>query len=514
MWSVVLASACLVAAALAGPALATPGSRVLHVGTWQGKTGQYRSIQQAVDAARSGDWILVGPGDYRSGSPAASGVLITTPGIHVRGMDRNSVIVDGTRPGPTGPCSARPEAQDLGPGGAGRNGVEVLKASAVTVENMTICNFLAGSSSHNGNQLWFNGGDGSGRIGLGAYRADYVTASSTFFGGAADPMARYGIFVSNSGGPGLVSHTSANNMGDSAYYIGACPDCHAVLDDAHGSHSALGYSGTNSGGSLVIQRSEFSDNVSGIVPNSLNNDDAPPPQDGSCAHGGIGPTGTRSCTIIRDNLVHDNNDANVPRAGTAALAPIGTGIEISGGRNATVVHNRVTGNGAWGVLVHDFPDTETPPATSRCQGGVSVPGALCYFAAGGNEVTGNAFGGNGFFANPGNGDLGLITVPIGQGNCFHGNTDASGNLTSDPPLIQLLDGVCGGASVPGGAVALQTVCASGLLASLVPGLGCPQTLVTNYPTVTAVTMAPVPTAAGLVDPCADVPANPWCPPAA
>src|SRR5436305_693692 len=78
------------------------GPRVLRVGRWHGKTGTFSSIQAAVDAAGPGDWILFGPGDYHEqadrqanhapqngDTPAA--VIITTPGIHLRGMDRNRV---------------------------------------------------------------------------------------------------------------------------------------------------------------------------------------------------------------------------------------------------------------------------------------------------------------------------------------------------------------------------------------------------------------------------------------
>jgi hypothetical protein len=507
-----LLAAFVVAAGLAAavPALAVTGPRALLVGTWAGHPGQYATIQSAVDAARTGDWILVGPGDYRSDPSSTAGVLITTPGIHLRGMDRNGVVVDGTM----GNCSPSAAAQTHGPGGAGRNGVEILQASGVTVDNLTVCNFLDGAGGHNGNQVWFNGGDGSGRIGLGAYQASYVTATSTFYAGATAPMALYGLFASNSDGPGLIQHTAANNMGDSAYYVGACADCHAVIDDAHGSHSDLGYSGTNSGGHLIIQRSEFDDNLAGIVPNSLNNDDAPPPQNGACPGRQTGPLATHSCTVIRQNFVHDNNNPNVPRAGVAALAPVGTGIEISGGRNDTVVDNRIVGNGSWGVLVHDYPDTETPPAPSHCQGGFNLLGVACYFAATGNVVDGNVLSHNGFFANPGNADLALINLLSGPGDCFHGNTDTKGLVTSDPPAIQLLDGTCAGPSVSGPLAAVQLVCASGVLATIVPGVDCSNTPLSRYPQVTRVTMAPGPAAAGMPDPCAGVPTNAWCRPAA
>ena len=117
----------------------------------------------------------------------------------------------------------------------------------------------------------------------------------------------------------------ASNMSDSGYYVGACPDCNATLDDAHAQYSALGYSGTNSGGHLIVQNSEFDHNKTGFSTNSQNNDDAPSPQDGVCPNGAIGPTGTRSCWIFEHNFVHDNNNANVPGHGSADLGPPGTG---------------------------------------------------------------------------------------------------------------------------------------------------------------------------------------------
>src|ERR1700691_1659792 len=37
---------------------------VLLVGTYHGKSGAFKTIQAAVNAAKPGDWILVAPGDY------------------------------------------------------------------------------------------------------------------------------------------------------------------------------------------------------------------------------------------------------------------------------------------------------------------------------------------------------------------------------------------------------------------------------------------------------------------
>src|SRR5438105_6007512 len=125
-------------------AAATGASNVLLVGTYHGVAGGYKSIQAAVDAAKPGDWILVGPGDYHERQDYTvpswpSGGWISKPGTHLRGMDRNAVIVDGTKPTATTRCSGNAADQDLGPAGQGRNGIEGwgpgFTANNVPIEN-------------------------------------------------------------------------------------------------------------------------------------------------------------------------------------------------------------------------------------------------------------------------------------------------------------------------------------------------------------------------------------------
>src|SRR5205085_2660337 len=99
-------------------------ARVLRVGKWKGKKGQYKRIQAAIDAAKPGDWILVGPGDYHERadhrkkhgpqpSDAPAGLIIGKPRIHLRGMNRRKVVVDGTKPG-SPRCSSKQKNQDFG----------------------------------------------------------------------------------------------------------------------------------------------------------------------------------------------------------------------------------------------------------------------------------------------------------------------------------------------------------------------------------------------------------------
>ncbi|WP_037607863.1 PemB family protein [Streptacidiphilus rugosus] len=159
---------------------------------------EYRTVQAAVDAARRGDWVLIWPGVYHEKATADAGVLITTPGVHLRGLDRNRVVIDGSDGTAAHPCPSAPALQDT----AGRSGIVVSKADDVSVENLTVCNYLSGGEGEGGNEIWWNGGDGSGAIGLHGYHGAYLTATSGY--GSADasaPMAQYGIFASNATGP-------------------------------------------------------------------------------------------------------------------------------------------------------------------------------------------------------------------------------------------------------------------------------------------------------------------------
>ncbi len=496
---------------------AVPGARVLQVGTHHHRKGAFATIQAAVNAARPGDWVLIGEGNYREHGSPKDGVLITRPGVHLRGMSRNDVVIDGTRAG-FAPCSADPAAQDFGPGGDGRNGIEVLKVDGVSIENLTACNFLGGASGSNGNQIFWNGGDGGGQIGMGSYHGAFLTASSTWYDSAIPNAGQYGIFVSNARGPGVIEHSYASNMADSSFYVGACADCNAVLHGVHAQNSALGYSGANAGGHLVIEDSEWDLNRVGILPSSLANDDPPSPQDGACPD-----RPDRSCTLIQRNHVHHNNNPNTPTFGLPGSAPIGTGIDLSGGSNNTVRGNLVTNNGAWGILVNDFPDSSLPTVPAWCQGGkpffnppppfdlIFGPVVPCYFNAYGNQIVGNVFAGNGSFGNPTNADLGNAALGVPDGNCFLGNVGSkSGQPTSAPANLQKksVAGTCDTAWNPNPAelapLFMDVICAAFGPASgaCLPGPG--------YPQPTQVRLLPIPREPGMRDPCEDVPPNSWC----
>jgi hypothetical protein len=521
----VIASACSASTGSGGASSTGVAGHALLVGTFRGKQGQYTSVQAAVNAARPGDWVLIAPGDYHeqydhtvaAGDRTLSAVYITTPNLHLRGMDRNAVVIDGTRPSAPR-CSASLGDQDFGPlnrGGkaVGRNGIEVWKADGVSIENLTACNFLRDATpmgtGDGGNEIWWDGGDGSGMVGMGPYGGSYLSATSTFAGDHGD--GSYGIFVSNSRGPGLIAHSYASNMSDASYYIGACPDCDATIDDAHAQYSALGYSGTNSGGHLIIKNSEWDQNKTGFSTNSQNNDDAPSPQDGTCPSGGTGPMGTHSCWIFENNYVHDNNNPNVPGHGSAQLGPPGTGLVIAGGRGDTVTNNRFENNGSWAVLTVPFPDTDTPPPVAHCVGGdpngipsLGIKG--CYYGDWGNEIANNTFKNNGSFGNATNGDIGDIADAHNPGNCYHANSNPGG-VTTSPANLQQIDGTCGspnsGAELTSDLTA-QVVCATEAFGPCPPKPGM------SYPRLAKLVLPALTPQPTMPDPCANVPSNDWC----
>jgi hypothetical protein len=519
------------AVVLALPAQAL-ARNVLLVGSYNGKPGSYESIQAAIDAAKPGDWVLIGPGDYKAASSrtpqgaqgddkAGAAVLITTRNIHVRGMNRNAVMIDGTKPG-SPECSGAEADQTFGaPEGSrylGNNGVVVYKASGVHLQNFSTCNFLG--SNHGGDSVWFDGGGASGKQAIGSWFGSYLSSTSTYWGGREKPSDEYGIYASNTTGAGSFVRTYANNMSDSGYYIGACPDCNATITEAHSENNDLGYSGSNSGGHLIIKNSEFNNNEEGVATQSQNNDDAPSPQDGICPNGTsnakppAGAQRTNVCWVMIKNKVIDNNNGATP---TSPGAPglVGTGMTIAGGRHDLVVGNTFANNNAWGIVLLPFPATEEPPPqvpeSDHCKGGVGSGSGetyVCYYDDFANEIEGNKFAHNGSYGNPTNGDIGEVSNAETDGNCWHGNVEqGSGSLSSYPLEIQTTHGTCGQANSGEPVTSVlgaQATCDSQLVAP------CPPVPGEEYPRSSSVKLMALPEQRSMANPCVGVPSNPWC----
>ena len=106
-------------------------------------------------------------------------------------MDRNGVIIDGTKAG-SAPCSSAADAQDFGPLDPSAQSPRAKRrrgdgANGVYFENFTVCNFLVGYSADSGNEIWWNGGDDGGAdrpVPRG--EGSYLSATSSYFGGNDD----------------------------------------------------------------------------------------------------------------------------------------------------------------------------------------------------------------------------------------------------------------------------------------------------------------------------------------
>ncbi len=326
-----------VAAAIApgGVAGDAAGCRALVVTKAAVSYAHYATIQSAVDAARPCDWILIAPASYRES------VTITTPRLHLRGLDRNRVIVDGRHR-------------------SGVNGIEVDKADGVWIENLTVRNFDK-AGDEGGNEIWWNGGDESGQVGLNGWYGNYLTAYDTGLQGS------YGLFVSNAV-DGEWNHVYASGFGDSGLYVGACPDCYATVTHAVAERNQLGFSGTNAGGHLIVQDSIFRDNAVGVGPNSLPND-APPPQLGTCDSAQntsptplLTTTQLKRCTIFRRNTIVNNNNLTVPANPFTIQEGWGVGLFAFGTYGDLFLGNTISGNRNFGILAVENPVPFPPTA--------------------------------------------------------------------------------------------------------------------------------------------------------
>jgi hypothetical protein len=325
-----LALAVLGAAAILAPvpsgARAVEG-RTLHV------PRDYPTLEAAITQSSTGDTIVLAPGTY----PGDVEVPEEKSGITIRGEDRNTVVFDGedTR----------------------RNAIEV-EADNVTLENMSAHNFQE-------NGFYWDGVEG--------YAGRYLTVWN---------VGLYAIYAIESR-DGVIEHSYASGAGDAAFYIGECNPCDVVVRDVTGVLSAVGYSGTNAGGNLVLEDSRFENNSIGILPNSFEVGLEPPPQ--------------RDATFRR-NVVTGSGSVPTPRA-TPLGGFYGVGIGVAGGVGNVIEGNRVEGSSRYGIAVFTAIDLSSDWIPS------------------GNRITGNEVSGSGLA------DLALAGA-TGEGNCFEDNTAA------------------------------------------------------------------------------------------
>ena len=247
---------------------------------------EFASIQEAVDAAVAGDLVLIAPGVYNEA------VNVVTDEIVIRGLEREGVVLDG--------------------GFELDNGIRVLGAKGVAVENLTTQNYTD-------NGVFFTNADG--------YRASYVTAYR---------IGDYGIYAFDSVN-GQIEHSYGAGSPDAGLYIGQCYPCNAVVDDFLSEHNGLGYSGTNAGGNLTIVNSTFRNNRAGVVPNSGSYELCYPQRQ----------------NLIVGNIIHSNNQPDTPAIDVALLA-MGNGVVVAGGIGNTIERNLIYDHDKTGIALTPF----------------------------------------------------------------------------------------------------------------------------------------------------------------
>jgi hypothetical protein len=216
-----------------------------------------------------------------------------------------------------------------------------------------------------------------------------------------------------------------------------------VIDNVISEYNGLGYSGTNSGGNLLIVNSTFRKNRAGVVPNSGSYE--------LCYPG-------RETTVV-GNLVHDNNETDNPAIDVALLAQ-GNGILVAGGVRNTIERNLVWNHDRTGIGLVPFPeedasdlapeqsewdtpcsethDVEVPPISDEDCVAVDglLEGCVVIWNPWDNRIVDNVVEGSGVA------DLAVGTVDLLETgettdtlrNCFSGNTFTS----SQPAAIETL----------------------------------------------------------------------------
>ncbi|MFF2012317.1 nitrous oxide reductase family maturation protein NosD [Streptomyces sp. NPDC058195] len=352
----------------------------------------FSSVQQAVDTAREGETVLIGPGVYRES------VRVTKPRVVVRGTDRNKVVFDG--------------------GLRRANGITVTGAGSV-VENLTVHSYLANGVLFTGvtdERLQQRGAGGSAYDPLDTtrfppvrgFRATRVTAYNN---------GLYGIYAFDAR-DGVIEDSYASGHADSGIYVGQCKPCATVVRGNTVERNAVGIEMTNASDSLSVLGNRVVRNRVGVTVNS-NDLEALAPQHGA---------------LIAGNVVADNNADDTPEQADGGF---GIGIGIGGGTANRVQRNLVRGNRAAGVVVTDPPGH--PASGNRVEGNRTTGNGIDLVLA--SADPGNCFTGNrpatqspkGLEGRAGCGGGGRGTLPTGRTVTVQAPPGIPFNQVSAPP---------------------------------------------------------------------------------
>jgi Right handed beta helix region len=318
--------------------------------------GCYSRIQDAINAAKAGDTVKVPHGTWKEG-------------VKIAGPKKRYIKLIGDV---NHPEKVILEGKSL-KGAAKANGVLINGANEVTVRGFQAQNY-------NGNGFFVTNAKG--------YHLNDLVAKY---------VGVYGVYAFNSIGGEMRRDLAAWNN-DSGFYIGQTPKqtkpIRSIVSDVVSYGNVLGFSGTNMR-YVTITKSKWFNNGVGIVPNALDSEKFPPPED----------------NVITDNDIFWNNfdyykgapfKLRPPATGDVPY-PTGVGVLIFGGRRNVISNNRIYGNWLLGAgMIEQF----------------LLKDALGDGTLIGNQIKNNQFGLNGTDLN--GRDIGYDGN--GNDNCVAGNS--------------------------------------------------------------------------------------------
>ncbi|MEO8528561.1 MAG: right-handed parallel beta-helix repeat-containing protein [Pseudolysinimonas sp.] len=288
------------------------------------------TLADALEAVAPGGMILLSPGVYREQ------LVVNKTDVTVRGLDRNTTIIDGDGVRPYGVVGI---------------------ADGVRIENLTVRNttfygvLVTGLHDENGPSA--NNGEDYEKVDpaqsppLQRFAIDSVTAYNN---------GLYGIYAFDAQ-HGTITNSYASGSADSGFYVGQCPDCDIVVSGNVAERNAVGFENANASTSLTIVGNRFSNNRVGMTLIS-NYQEAFLPQ---------------SANVVTGNVISDNASADSPAQEDGGF---GIGLGISGGQKNEVSNNLIEGNPRAGVLLastEDLPAIDNSfTANSFASNGVDI----------------------------------------------------------------------------------------------------------------------------------------------
>ena len=400
---------------------------------------KFSSIQDAVDAARSGDRILVEPGVYKEEKsrrvpepdPKCKDMYEEKGEEKVPNYDyqlncpnaQNMIAVIGDGPDKDRRCDRKCNLQIEGRG---------KDARAVLISGeRTKLNVIRGDRADG---LYLR----NFTVEYSDFNNIYVIETNGFvFDRIQSRYSREYGFLSFTSDHGLYTNLDAYGAGDSGIYPGAGPEGHCKRygieirnSDSH--HNNMGYSGT-AGNGVYAHDNKFHHNATGLVTDSLVPNHPGMPQD---------------CAKFEDNQFYSNNydlfddfhdeyckqdpekRSNPKIVCPSFQLPIGTGILIAGGNGNVIRDNFFYDNWRQGMMLLWIPTSLRGSDGT----GQSAPTDNEYDTSNDNRTENNSMGLRPDGTRDPNG-IDFWWDEEGKGNCWSGNKTPPGEAVKSDPAV-------------------------------------------------------------------------------